>query len=67
MTHPTSETYKMIAEAMIYAMGSGECWDKIDYTGDNIIGISDFKSIANSLSVNVNTNSFTFSENSKCY
>ena len=61
MTHPTSETYKMIAEAMIYAMGSGECWNKIDYTGDNIIGISDFKSKANSLSVNVNTNSFTFS------
>ena len=42
MTHPTSETYKMIAEA---TMGSGECWG-YHYTGDNIIGISDFKSIA---------------------
>ena len=50
MTHPKSHTYDMIADSMLYSIGSGEVWNENDIRGYNILNFGDFTSVNTSIS-----------------
>lgn len=50
MTHPKASTYKMIADSMLYAIGSGEVWNNNNERGYNLINFGDFVSVNSSIS-----------------
>lgn len=50
MTHPKADTYKMIADSMLYAIGSGEVWNDNNERGYNLLNNGDFVSVSSSIS-----------------
>lgn len=50
MTHPKADTYQMIADSMLYAIGSGEVWNDNNERGYNLLNNGDFVSVNSSIS-----------------